>query len=233
MVRKRSKNYRELLKNYKIEDDYLLDEAVDLVKKTSFVKFDPSVDIVINLAINPKKADHNVRTSITLPYGLGKKVRIVVFAKGEIVNKVSELGVEYVGDDDLSEKILNGWLDFDCVLATPDMMGKVSKLGKILGPKKLMPNPKTGTITFELEKMVKEIQQGRLDLKPDKAGIIHTSVGKLSFSKDKIIDNINSVLSALIKAKPPSVKSTYFLNCSLSSTMGPAVKVNIKDFSII
>ncbi|MBP9709189.1 MAG: 50S ribosomal protein L1 [Oligoflexales bacterium] len=209
---------------------YPLTDAVKLAKETSYSKFDATLDMAINLSVDPRHADQNVRGATPLPHGLGKKVRIILFAKGDKAIEAASLGVEAVGGDELAEKIIGGWLDFDQVVATPDMMGVVGKLGKVLGPRGLMPNPKLGTVTFDIAKTVNELKAGRVEFRVDKAGIVHVPVGKVSFPVDHLENNIRTVLDALVKAKPSSSKGTYLNRMCLSATMGPGVRVDLSSF---
>ncbi len=207
--------------------EYFLDEALDIIKETSFANFDESVDLAVNLGVDPKKSDQIVRGTVSLPHGTGKKVRVLVFAKGEKEKEALEAGADYVGAEDLVEKIQKGWLEFDKAVATPDMMGLVGRIGKILGPRGLMPNPKLGTVTFEVGKAVREIKAGKVDFRVEKGGIVHMSVGKVSFDKEKLAENIRVALSALMKAKPAAAKGKYIKGVVLSSTMGPGIKVDV------
>ena len=227
---KRGKKYRAALEKVDRSMAYQLKDALGLLKEISFTKMEESVDVVVNLGLDPRHADQNIRGAIPLPHGLGKKVRIVIFAKGEKAAEAGGLGVEFVGGDDLAKKIQDGWLDFDQVIATPDMMGVVGRLGKVLGPRGLMPNPKLGTVTFDVSKAVTELRAGRAEFRCDKAGIIHTSVGRASFTVDQLEDNTRSVLEALVKAKPSTAKGTYLKKISLSSTMGPGIRVDSAPF---
>ncbi len=223
---RRGKKYRAAVAKVDATKLYGLDDAVDLVKGTTFCKFDATVDLAVNLGLDPRQADQNVRGAVPLPHGLGKSVRIVVFAKGEKATQAKVDSVVEVGGDELAAKILGGWLEFDQVIATPDMMGVVGKLGKVLGPRGLMPNPKLGTVTFDVLKAVNELKAGRTEFRVDKAGIVHCPVGKVSFEKAKLEDNIRTVLEALVKAKPATAKGTYLQKIGLSSTMSPGVKVD-------
>ncbi len=223
---RRGKKYRAAVAKIDATKLYGLDDAVDLVKGTTFCKFDATVDLAVNLGLDPRQADQNVRGAVPLPHGLGKSVRIVVFAKGEKATQAKVDGVVEVGGDELAAKILGGWLEFDQVIATPDMMGVVGKLGKVLGPRGLMPNPKLGTVTFDVLKAVNELKAGRTEFRVDKAGIVHCPVGKVSFEKAKLADNIRTVIEALVKAKPATAKGTYLQKIGLSSTMSPGVKVD-------
>jgi len=210
---------------------YILKEAVELLKQLANKKFDETVDLAVNLGVDPKKSEQMVRGSVVLPNGLGKKVRVVVFAKGEKALEASKAGVDFVGAEDLVEKIKSGWMDFDKIVATPDLMGMVGKLGKILGPRGLMPNPKTGAVTFEVEKAVKDISAGRVDYKTDKTGIVHVSVGKASFGSEKLVENAMSVIASIVKAKPASSKGKYLKKLSISSTMGVGIPVDVANVS--
>ena len=207
--------------------EYSIEDAIGRVKKASFTRFNETVDIAVNLGIDAKKKDQMVRSAVVLPHGLGKKVRIVVFAKGEKEKEARDAGADYVGAEDLIEKIQQGWFDFDKVVATPDIMGLVGKLGKLLGPRGLMPNPKLGTVTFDLAKAVKEIKAGKVEYKTEKAGLIHVPIGKVSFDDQKLIENAMAVINAIIKAKPPTSKGKYLKKVAVSSTMGPGVKVDV------
>jgi large subunit ribosomal protein L1 len=203
-----------------------LNEALGLAKGGVATKFDQSVDVAVKLGVDPRKADQNIRGSVVLPKGTGKKFRILVFAKGEKEKEASDAGAEFVGGDDLAKKIQGGWTDFDRVVATPDMMGTVGKLGKILGPRGLMPNPKTGTVTFDVKQAIEQIQAGKVDFRVDKAGIIHASVGKASFSVEDLAENFKELMGVLIKMKPATAKGTYVKGISLSTTMGPGIRVS-------
>jgi large subunit ribosomal protein L1 len=205
---------------------YGLKEAVELVKRAAYAKFDESVDLALRLGVDPKRADQMVRGTTVLPHGRGKKVRVLVFAKGEKEQEAREAGADYVGADDLMEKIKGGWMDFDQTIATPDLMGAVGKLGKILGPRGLMPNPKTGTVTFEVAKAIAEIRKGRVEYKVEKAGIVHVPVGKVSFDAQRLYDNAYAILESVIKAKPASCKGRYLKSATLSSTMGPGIHLD-------
>lgn len=205
---------------------YGLREAVDTVKQTAYAKFDESVDLALRLGVDPKRSDQMVRGTTSLPHGTGKRLRVLVFAKGEKEQEARQAGADYVGADDLMERIKGGWMDFDCAIATPDLMASVGKLGKVLGPRGLMPNPKTGTVTFEVGKAVQEIRKGRVEFKVEKAGIVHVPVGKVSFEPEKLYENASAVLESVIKAKPSSCKGRYLKSATISSTMGPGVKLD-------
>ncbi|MGC1455734.1 MAG: 50S ribosomal protein L1 [Nitrospirota bacterium] len=206
---------------------YDLKEAVELAKKTARTKFDETVDLAVNLGVDPKQADQMVRGTVVLPHGTGKKVKILVFAKGEKEKEARDAGADYVGSEDLAEKIQKeGWTDFDTVVATPDIMGLVGRLGKVLGPRGLMPNPKTGTVTFDVARAIKEIRAGKVEYRVEKAGIVHVPVGKVSFDENKLADNAKAVLESILKAKPASSKGKYLKNVTISTTMGPGIKMD-------
>jgi len=212
-------------------NQYDIQEAVGLLKELKHVKFDETVEMAVNLGVDAKKSEQMVRGSVVLPHGLGKKIRVLVFAKGEKTTEASDAGAEFVGAEDLVKKIQSGWLDFDKVVATPDVMGMVGTLGKVLGPRGLMPNPKSGTVTFDVSKAVKDITAGKADYRTEKAGVIHVSIGKLSFDKEKLVDNAKAVIKALEKAKPSSSKGRYLKKISISSTMGVGVPVIISSLA--
>jgi len=205
---------------------YALKEAVELVKQAAHKKFDETVDLAIRLGVDPKRSDQMVRGTTNLPHGTGKKVRVLVFAKGEKEQEARSAGADYVGADELMEKIKGGWMEFDQAIATPDLMGSVGKLGKVLGPRGLMPNPKTGTVTFDLAKAIAEIRKGRVEFKLEKAGIVHVPVGKVSFEAKSLYDNAFAVLESVVKAKPASCKGRYLQSVTLSSTMGPGIRLD-------
>jgi len=208
---------------------YNLKDGIELVVGTARAKFDETVDAAIRLGVNPAHADQMVRGSVVLPHGLGKAVRVLVFAKGEKEKEALDAGADFVGGDDIIEKIKSGWLEFDRVVATPDMMGGVGKLGKILGPRGLMPNPKVGTVTFDVATAVRELKAGKVEFRVEKAGIVHSPVGKISFGPDKLRENIQALVDAITKLKPASSKGTYLKGIALSSTMGPGVRVDPVD----
>ncbi len=210
-----------------IGKEYSLEDAVKLVKESSFAKFDETVDLAINLGVDPRKSEQMVRGTVVLPHGIGKKVRVLVFAKGEKEKEALEAGADFVGAEDFIDKINKGWLDFDKSVATPDVMGLVSKLGKILGPRGLMPNPKLGTVTFDIAKTVKEIKAGKVEYKAEKAGIVHVPIGKASFGAEKLIENARTVINSIMKAKPATSKGKYLKKISVSSTLGPGIAVDI------
>jgi large subunit ribosomal protein L1 len=212
---------------------YSLKEATEIVASTAATKFDETVDAAIRLGVNPAHADQMVRGSVVLPHGLGKTVRVLVFAKGEKEKEALEAGADLVGNDEVIEKIKGGWMEFDRVIATPDMMGSVGKIGKILGPRGLMPNPKVGTVTFEVGNAVKELKAGKVEFRVEKAGIIHSPVGKVSFGADKLRENVSALLETIIKLKPASSKGTYIKSISISSTMGVGVRIDPLDIKAV
>jgi large subunit ribosomal protein L1 len=208
---------------------YNLDAGIQLLQEIPRAKFDESIDMAIRLGVNPKHADQMVRGTVSLPHGIGKTVRVLVFAKGEKEREAKEAGADFFGAEDLVEKISGGWTDFDKAIATPDMMGTVGKLGKILGPRGLMPNPKVGTVTFDVARAVKELKAGRVEFKVDKTGIIHTTVGKISFEPEKVKENVKALMDVIIRAKPASSKGTYLKSVAISTTMGPGIKLDPND----
>ncbi len=228
-------NKKHISANEKIDKtkQYDLKEAVDLVKQLAHTKFNETVDLAMNLGVDPKKSDQMLRGSVVLPHGLGKKIRVLAFVKGEKALEAKNAGADYVGAEDLVEKINGGWLDFDKVVATPDIMGLVGKLGKILGPRGLMPNPKSGTVTFDVGKAIKDITAGKADYKTEKAGVVHVSIGKVSFDSDKLIENARTVIRAIEKAKPSSSKGKYLKKISISSTMGVGIPINVANVATI
>jgi large subunit ribosomal protein L1 len=209
--------------------EYSLEDAIGLLKSSSFAKFNETIDLAVNLGIDPRKTEQMVRGTVVLPNGVGKKVTVLVFAKGEKEKEATDAGADFVGAEDLIEKISKGWLEFDKAIATPDMMGLVGKLGKILGPRGLMPNPKLGTVTFDISKAVKEIKSGKVEYKAEKAGIVHVPIGKVSFDADKIYENAKAVIDSIIKSKPSTSKGKYLKKLSISSTMGPGIRVDISS----
>ena len=205
---------------------YKLEEAAELLRKAHFVKFDETVELVLNLGVDPKQSDQMVRGTVVLPHGLGKSKRVLVIASGEKVREAQEAGADFVGGDDMVQKIQEGWTDFEAVIATPDMMKSAGKLGKVLGPRGLMPNPKTGTVTFEVARAVKEIKAGKVEFRLDKTGIIHSPVGKVSFPAKSLAENAQALLGAVIKAKPAAAKGKYIKKMTLTSTMGPGISID-------
>ena len=223
---KHGKNYKQARERIDREKRLPLSEAVGLVKEISSAKFDETVEITAKLGVDPRHAEQMVRGSVVLPNGIGKEERVVAFAKGEKVAEAKEAGAEYVGADDLAEKIQGGWMEFDRVVATPDVMSVVGKLGRLLGPRGMMPNPKSGTVSFDVGRMVREIKAGKVEYRVDKAGIIHAPVGKVSFEGKALSENVSAVVDALVRAKPAASKGVYFKGLTISSTMGPGVKVD-------
>ncbi len=224
---KRGKKYLESLKQYDRNKRYPLEEAIPLIKKIGFCKFDETVDAAVRLGVDPKHADQMVRGAVVLPHGTGKSATVLVLAKGEKEKEAQEAGADFVGLDEYVEKIKEGWFEFDKVVATPDVMNVVGKLGKILGPRGLMPNPKVGTVTFDIAKAVKEIKAGKVEFRVDKAGNIHVPVGKKSFEDDKLIENVKTLISELIRLRPASSKGAYIRGIALSTTMSPGVRIDI------
>jgi large subunit ribosomal protein L1 len=222
----KGKRRKDALEKVDRERRYSLGEAVTLVKETAFAKFDESVDLAVRLGVDPKHADQMVRGAVVLPHGTGKVNRVVVFAKGDKAKEAEDAGADHVGSDELVAKVQEGWLDFDSVIATPDMMGQVGRLGRVLGPRGLMPNPKVGTVTFEVGKAVRDAKAGKVEFRVERAGIVHTPVGKKSFAENALEDNVRAIIGALLKAKPASAKGTYMRSITLSSTMGPGVKID-------
>lgn len=206
---------------------YSLEEAIAVVKDAAYAKFDETVELAVRLGVDPRKADQMVRGAVVLPNGLGKTVRVLVFAKGEKAQEAKDAGADFVGADELVAKIQEGWFDFDTAIATPDMMGTVGKIGKLLGPRGLMPNPKVGTVTFDIGRAVNDAKSGKVEYRVEKAGIIHAPVGKVSFDEEKLKGNIVTLMDALVKAKPSTSKGTYLKKISLTSTMGPGVNLDI------
>ncbi len=220
------KKYDNALANIDLNKEYALDEALTVVKEAKYTKFDETVDLSINLGVDARKSDQMVRGTVVLPHGTGKTVKVLVFAKGEKEKEARDAGADFVGAEDLVEKIQKGWLEFDSAVATPDIMGLVGKLGKVLGPRGLMPNPKLGTVTFDVAKAVKEIKAGKVEYRTEKAGIIHVPIGKSSFEKEKLVDNATAVIKSISKAKPASSKGKYIKKITVSSTMGPGLRLD-------
>jgi len=211
--------------------EYSLDEAIQKVKELAYAKFDETIDLAFNLGVDPRKSDQMVRGTVVLPHGTGKTLRVLVFAKGEKELEAKQAGADFVGADDLVEKISKGWLDFDKVVATPDIMGVVGRLGKVLGPRGLMPNPKLGTVTFDVAKAVKDIKAGKVEYKAEKAGVVHVPIGKVSFDAQKLLDNAKAIIDSVTKAKPSTSKGKYLKGMSVSSTMGPGLKIDVATVS--
>lgn len=224
---KSGKAFRGALEKVDRSQRYLLEDSLRLAKETAHAKFDETVEMAIRLGVDPRQADQNIRGTVTLPHGMGKAVRVLAFAKGDKEKEAQEAGADFVGSDELIKKISEGWLDFDKAVATPDMMGAVGRIGKILGPRGLMPNPKTGTVAADIGKAVKEIKAGKLEYRVDKAGIVHVPVGKASFGAEQLIDNARTVLGSILRAKPASAKGNYIKGVTVATTMGPGIKIDL------
>ncbi|GLI83877.1 50S ribosomal protein L1 [Rossellomorea marisflavi] len=229
---KKGKKFLEAQKLVDRTTAYSVEEAIELVKKTNFAKFDATVEVAFRLGVDTRKNDQQIRGAVVLPHGTGKTQKVLVFAKGEKAKEAEAAGADFVGDADLINKINQGWFEFDVIVATPDMMGEVGKLGRVLGPKGLMPNPKTGTVTFDVEKAVNEIKAGKVEYRADKAGNVHVPVGKVSFDNEKLVENFATMYDTMLKAKPAAAKGTYVKNVSVTSTMGPGVKVDPSTFAV-
>lgn len=225
-MRTRGKKYLQVKDKVQAQTPYPLPDAISLLQETSHVKFDETVDVAIRLGVDPRKADQMVRGTVLLPHGTGKQVKVLVFAKGEKEKEARDAGADYVGADDLVEKIQSGWLEFDKTVATPDLMGLVGKIGKILGPRGLMPNPKLGTVTFNVRESIEDLKKGKVEFRTDKAGIVHVPVGKRSFDVQKLYENILALMDTIIRMKPSASKGVYLKNIVLSSTMGLGIKVD-------
>lgn len=230
---KQGKKYRNAVKKVAPDKAYSLSEALALLKEMAYAKFDETVELSIRTGLDPKKSDQNIRGTVLLPHGTGKKVRVLVFAKGEKEAEAREAGADFVGAEDLIQKISGGWTDFDVAIATPDIMGQVGKLGKILGVRGLMPNPKTGTVTFDVAKAVREAKTGKIEYRLDKQGNLHLPVGKRSFDSDKLLDNAKQVLAEVLRAKPASAKGTYIKSITLSSTMSPGIRIALTELAAV
>ena len=227
-----SKNRKLALEKYDRDKDYSLDDAIGLIKDMKFSKFDESVDIALNMGVDPRHADQNIRITTSLPSGTGSEVIILVLARGPKEKEAKEAGADFVGNDDFIEKLKNGWSDIDKIIATPDMMPVLGKLGKVLGPKGLMPNPKSGTVTMDVAKAISELKAGRVELRVEKNGIIHSSFGKISFEKKDLVENVKMIYGSLMKARPASAKGQFVKKVTLSSSMGPGVKVDLSSINI-
>jgi large subunit ribosomal protein L1 len=227
------KKYDNIMAKVDLSKEYAMEEALQVVKECVYTKFDETVDMALNLGVDPRKSDQMVRGTVVLPHGTGKTVRVLVFAKGEKEKEARDAGADFVGAEDLVEKIQKGWLEFDKAVATPDVMGLVGKLGKVLGPRGLMPNPKLGTVTFDIAKAVKEIKAGKVEYRAEKAGIVHVPIGKSSFDKEKLVENANAVVKSISKAKPAASKGKYIKKVTVSSTMGPGLKVDVAKLKLV
>jgi large subunit ribosomal protein L1 len=232
-MRKRSKRYNEVIKKAELNKEYSISDAIKSIKSFSNVKFDETLDLAVNLGVDPKKADQMLRGTVSLPHGIGKTVKVLVLCKPIKEQEAKDAGADHVGLEDYIKKIQEGWSDIDTVIATPDVMSEVGKLGKILGTKGLMPNPKSGTVTQDVGKAVKEIKAGRIEFRVEKAGIVHAGVGKIGFDEIKLVDNVNAFLSNILKIKPSTVKGQYVQSITLSSTMGPGFMVNKSELQAL
>ncbi len=225
----RSRRYQEAAEKYERSRLYQPEEAIELAQELSSANFDETIEVAANLGVNPKHADQNVRGTVVLPAGTGKEIKVIVFAKGEKAKEAEEAGADVVGQEELADRIEEGWLDFDIAIATPDMMSVVGKLGRILGPKGLMPNPKAGTVTFELKQSIKEFKAGKLEYRVDKNGVIHMPFGKASFSKEDLLENFRVLMDTLVRERPAAAKGKYLRTVTVSSTMGPGIKVDTQS----
>ena len=227
---KRGKNYQESLKLFDKQKLYEMEEALDLCIQTAKAKFDETVEAHVRLGVDSRHADQQVRGAVVLPNGTGRSVRVLAFCKGDNVDKATEAGAEYVGSDEFVQKIQSGWLDFDVVIATPDMMGVIGKLGKVLGPRGLMPNPKAGTVTPDIARGITEAKAGKIEYRLDKTNIIHCRIGKVSFGKEKLFENLDALMGAIVRAKPSAAKGQYVKSCVVSATQGPGIKISTSRF---
>ncbi|MBM7634681.1 50S ribosomal protein L1 [Geomicrobium sediminis] len=231
MAKKHGKKYADAKKQVDVNKEYNASEAIELVKKIAPANFDETVEVAVRLGVDPRKADQQIRGAVVLPNGTGKTQRVLVFAKGEKAKEAEEAGADFVGEEELVNKIQQGWMDFDVVVATPDMMAQVGKLGRVLGPKGLMPNPKTGTVTMDVTQAVNEIKAGKVEYRVEKAGNVHVPIGKVSFTEEQLLENFKTIVDILAKAKPSAAKGTYMKNIAVSSSMGPGVKVSTAGIS--
>jgi large subunit ribosomal protein L1 len=227
-----SKRTREIAKMVDALKAYTVDEAVALLKKCPPTKFDQSVEISLRIGVDPRRSDQHVRGTVSLPNGTGKTIRILVFVKGDKIKEALDAGADYAGHDELLEKVAGGWTDYDAVIATPEMMRDVGKLGKVLGPRGLMPTPKAGTVTTDIAKAIKELKGGKIEFKLDRHGVINNAVGKVSFADDKLVENVKAFITALLRAKPATAKGHYLKTCILSSTMGPGLKIDLRELDV-
>lgn len=228
---KKGKRYQESIKQVDPENSYIISEAIDILKKMSKANFDETVEVAFRLGVNPKKAEEQIRGAMVLPHGTGKTQTVLVFAKGDKVKEAEDAGADYVGNEEMIEKINGGWFDFDVIVATPDMMAEVGKLGRVLGPKGLMPNPKTGTVTFDVEKAVTDIKAGQVEYRVDSAANLHVPIGKVSFEDDKLIENFSAITKQIVEIRPQTVKGKYIRNVSIASTMGPGIRIDISEYT--
>ncbi len=227
---KRSKKHQEAVKLIDRTKTYEIEEAVSLLKEVSKANFDETAEVAFRLGVDPKKADQQIRGAMVLPHGTGKTQRVLVFAKGEKAKEAEAAGADYVGEGEYIEKINSGWFDFDVIVATPDMMAEVGKLGRVLGPRGLMPNPKTGTVTFEVEKAVNDIKAGKVEYRVDKQSNVHVPFGKVSFENNKLAENLSAIIEQIVKVRPQSAKGIYIKNVSIASTMGPGIKIDVSNY---
>ena len=232
-MRKRGKKFAAARAQVAIDRTYTIEDAIPLMQKVKFAKFDETVELALRLGVDPKHADQMVRGTVVLPHGLGKAVRVLVIASGEKVREAQEAGADFVGGEDMVQKIMGGWTDYDAVIATPDMMKSAGKLGKVLGPRGLMPNPKTGTVTFDVAKAIKETKGGKVEFRVDKAGIVHCGIGKINFDATKLAENAHAIINAVIKAKPAAAKGKYVKRITLTSTMGPGIPIDLAESEIL
>lgn len=226
---RRGKKWREGREKIEKTKEYSLSDAIEFIKTNAYTKFDETLDIAVNLGVDPRKSDQAVRNAVVLPHGIGKKIRVLAFAQGDKEKEAQDAGADYIGGDDFAKKIQEGWLEFDAVVATPDMMKVVGKLGKILGPRGMMPNPKVGTVSMDIGKAVKELKAGKVEFRVEKGGILHAPLGKVSFESQKLQENVKAFIEAVHKAKPSTSKGTYIKKVTLSSTMGQGLKVKVAD----
>lgn len=229
---KRGKKYQEVAKLVDKQKNYNIEEAVELLKQTTTANFDETVEVAFRLGIDPRKNDQQIRGAFVLPHGTGKSYRVLVFAKGDKATEAEEAGADYVGDEEYINQINQGWFEFDVVIATPDMMAEVGKLGRVLGPKGLMPNPKTGTVTFDVAKAVQDVKAGKVEYRADKQSNVHVPLGKVSFDNQKIVENFEAMIDTVIKAKPSAAKGTYLKNIAITTTMGPGIKIDRSNYSL-
>jgi len=230
MSKKRGKKYQQAAELVDKDKHYAITDAVDLLKQAAKANFDETVEVAFRLGVNPKNADEQIRGALVLPHGTGRTQTILVFAQGEKAKEAEEAGADYIGNEEIIEKINDGWLDFDVVIATPDMMAEVGKLGRILGPKGLMPNPKTGTVTFDVGKAVSDVKAGQVEYRVDNAANLHVPIGKVSFDNDKIVENFEALIDTIVRVKPAASRGTYVRNVVITSTMGPGIKVDVTEY---
>lgn len=230
MSKRRGKKYRQAAELVDSHKQYEITEAVELLKQSAKANFDETIDVAFRLGVNPKNADEQIRGALVLPHGTGRTQTILVFAQGEKVKEAEEAGADYIGNEEIIAKINDGWLDFDVVIATPDMMAEVGKLGRILGPQGLMPNPKTGTVTFDVAKAVSDVKAGQIEYRVDNAANLHVPIGKVSFDNDKIVENFEALIDTIVRVKPAASRGIYVRNAAISSTMGPGIKVDVTEY---